>query len=90
MKRVLIANRGAEQRLAAARDLLARVKGDTHLRRAEDNPEDTLADKATREVVARGAARNRGGRILFTTCARPPGIIISPSMSATLAVSSSS
>ena len=38
---------------AAARDLLAKVKGDTHVRRAEDNPEDTLADKATREVITR-------------------------------------
>ena len=38
---------------AFARDLFARVRGDTHLRRAEEHPEDTLADKATREVITR-------------------------------------
>jgi len=29
------------------------VKGDSHLRRSEDNPEDGLADKATRELIWR-------------------------------------
>jgi hypothetical protein len=38
---------------AAARGVLARFQGDTHVRRVEDNPEDTLADKATREVIRR-------------------------------------
>ena len=38
---------------AFARDTLARVKGDSHLRRSEDNPEDGLADKATRELIWR-------------------------------------
>jgi hypothetical protein len=38
---------------ALARDTLARLKGDSHLRRAEDSPEDGLADKVTREVIWR-------------------------------------
>jgi glycosyltransferase involved in cell wall biosynthesis len=36
---------------AAASRLVARVRGDTHLRRPEDHPEDTWADKATRNVI---------------------------------------
>jgi spore maturation protein CgeB len=38
---------------AGARDALARIKGDRYLRRAEDNPEETGVDKATREVIWR-------------------------------------
>ena len=38
---------------AFARDTLARFKGDTHLRRAEENPADGLGDKLTREVIWR-------------------------------------
>jgi glycosyltransferase involved in cell wall biosynthesis len=38
---------------ARARDLAARLKHDTHLRRAEDNPEDSLGDRMTREAVWR-------------------------------------
>lgn len=38
---------------ARARDLVARVKGDSMLRRAEDNPEDGFGDRMTREVVWR-------------------------------------
>jgi hypothetical protein len=38
---------------ARARDLVARVKGDALLRRAEDNPEDGLGDRMTRELVWR-------------------------------------
>ncbi len=38
---------------AAARGLAARLKGDTLLRRAEDAPEDTVADKVTREAIWR-------------------------------------
>jgi hypothetical protein len=38
---------------ARARDLVARVKGDALLRRAEDNPEDGLSDRMTRELVWR-------------------------------------
>ena len=38
---------------AAARDAVARLKGDTHLRRAEDNPDDSAADKVVREVIWR-------------------------------------
>src|SRR3954463_5954393 len=38
---------------ARARDLVARFKGDSYLRRAEDNPEDGLGDRMTREVIWR-------------------------------------
>jgi glycosyltransferase involved in cell wall biosynthesis len=38
---------------AKARDAAARLKGDRYLRRAEQDPEDTLADRAVREVVWR-------------------------------------
>ena len=38
---------------ARARDAVARLKGDQYLRRAEDNPEDSAADKAVREVIWR-------------------------------------
>ena len=38
---------------AFARDTLARLKGDTHLRRAEESPEDGLGDRLTREVIWR-------------------------------------
>src|SRR5439155_11079454 len=38
---------------AFARDTLARLRGDTHLRRAEESPEDGLGDRLTREVIWR-------------------------------------
>src|SRR5437870_9959696 len=38
---------------ARARDLYARVKGDDYLRRAEENPEDGLGDRLTRETIWR-------------------------------------
>ena len=38
---------------ARARDTIARLKGDTHLRRAEESPEDTVGDRMTREVIRR-------------------------------------
>jgi len=38
---------------AAARDAVARLKGDRYLRRAEDSPEDTLVDRAVRETIWR-------------------------------------
>lgn len=38
---------------ARARDVVARLKGDSYLRRAEDNPEDGLGDRMTREVIWR-------------------------------------
>ena len=34
-----------------ARDLLARVKRDTHLRREEEHPDDTTAERMTRQVI---------------------------------------
>ena len=38
---------------ALARDAVARLKGDRYLRRAEDSPDDTLADRAVRETIWR-------------------------------------
>jgi spore maturation protein CgeB len=38
---------------AAGRDLVARAKGDTHLRRGEESPPDTAADRAVRETIWR-------------------------------------
>ncbi len=38
---------------AWARDLAARVKGDRHLRRVEDSPDDSLGDRLTREAIWR-------------------------------------
>ncbi len=38
---------------AFARDAVARLKGDRYLRRAEESPEDTFADKAVRETIWR-------------------------------------
>jgi hypothetical protein len=38
---------------ARARDVVARLKGDSHLRRAEDNPEDGLGERMTREAIWR-------------------------------------
>jgi glycosyltransferase involved in cell wall biosynthesis len=38
---------------AKTRDLAARLKGDKYLRRAEDSPEESLADKAVLEVIRR-------------------------------------
>jgi hypothetical protein len=38
---------------AAARGLAARLKGDTHIRRGEESPEESLADRLVREAVWR-------------------------------------
>ena len=38
---------------ARARDTVARLKGDSYLRRAEDSPDDSRVDKAVREVIWR-------------------------------------
>ena len=38
---------------ARARDAVARLKGDKYLRRAEESPEDSAADRAVREVIWR-------------------------------------
>src|SRR5438045_3975078 len=38
---------------AAARDLLARLRGDRYVRRAEDSPNDSTLDRVTREVIWR-------------------------------------
>ena len=38
---------------ARVRDTIARLKGDRYLRRAEEDPEDSRADKAVREVIWR-------------------------------------
>ena len=38
---------------AGSRDLVARAKGDTHLRRAEESPPDTTADRLVRQTIWR-------------------------------------
>jgi glycosyltransferase involved in cell wall biosynthesis len=38
---------------AASRNAVARLKGDTHLRRPEDRPGESLADRAAREAILR-------------------------------------
>ena len=38
---------------AGGRDLVARAKGDTHIRRAEEEPPDTAVDKLVRETIWR-------------------------------------
>ncbi|MEP6978665.1 MAG: glycosyltransferase, partial [Thermoleophilia bacterium] len=38
---------------AGARGLAARLKGDTHVRRGEDSPDESAVDRATREVIWR-------------------------------------
>ena len=38
---------------ATARDAVARLKGDTHLRRDEESPPETIGDRAVREVIMR-------------------------------------
>ena len=38
---------------ARARDVVARLRGDHYVRRAEDSPEDTLSDRVTREAIWR-------------------------------------
>jgi spore maturation protein CgeB len=38
---------------ARARDFVARLRGDTHLRRAEDTPPDAVADRVVREAIWR-------------------------------------
>jgi Glycosyl transferases group 1 len=38
---------------AAARGAFARLNGDTHVRRVEEDPDETLGDRATREAVKR-------------------------------------
>src|SRR6476659_9581259 len=42
---------------ARARGVVAKLKGDAYLRRAEDNPEDGLGDRMTREVIWRWVTR---------------------------------
>ena len=38
---------------AGGRDLVARIKGDTHIRRAEESPPDTTSDRLVRDVIWR-------------------------------------
>src|SRR5579862_5625728 len=61
---------------AFARDTLARLKGDTHLRRAEENPADGLGDRVTREVIWRWVTP-RWQKHLEQLCARErPDVVI--------------
>ena len=62
---------------ARARDLAARLKGDSLLRRAEENPEDGLGDRITREVIWRWVTP-RWRRHLERLCEdeRPDAVIV--------------
>ena len=48
---------------ARARDLAARMRGDTYLRRAEQSPPDTVADRLTREVIWRWVTPRWAGHL---------------------------
>jgi hypothetical protein len=62
---------------ARARDLVARVKGDTHLRRAEESPEDGLGDRMTRELIWRWVTpRWRRHLDLLVQRERPDAVIV--------------
>jgi len=62
---------------ARARDLAARLRGDSLLRRAEENPEDGLGDRVTREVIWRWVTP-RWRRHLDRLCERerPDAVIV--------------
>jgi spore maturation protein CgeB len=62
---------------ARARDVVAKVKGDSLLRRAEDNPEDGFGDRMTRELVWRWVTP-RWERHLMRVCERerPDAIVV--------------
>jgi hypothetical protein len=62
---------------ARFRDLVARVKGDTYLRRAEDNPEDGLGDRMTRELIWRWVTpRWRRHLEMLVERERPDAVIV--------------
>jgi hypothetical protein len=62
---------------ARMRDLAAKVKGDSLLRRAEDNPEDGFGDRMTRELVWRWVTP-RWRRHLVDLCERerPDAVVV--------------
>ncbi len=62
---------------ARARAAVARIRGDSHLRRAEESPEDGLSDKVTREVIWRWVTP-RWGRHLerLIERERPDAVIV--------------
>jgi len=62
---------------ARARDLVARAKGDSYLRRAEQSPEDGLGDRLTREAIWRWVTP-RWRRHLERLCGeeRPDAVVI--------------
>jgi glycosyltransferase involved in cell wall biosynthesis len=62
---------------ARARDAVARLKGDTLLRRAEENPEDGLGERMTREVIWRWVTpRWRRHLELLIESERPDAVIV--------------
>ena len=62
---------------ASVRDVAARLKGDRYLRRAEDSPDETLADKATLEVIHRWVTpRWRKHLIRLVERERPDAIVV--------------
>ena len=62
---------------ARARDVMARLKGDRYLRRAEEDPEDSFGDRMTREVVWRWVTpRWRRHLELLVERERPDAVIV--------------
>ena len=62
---------------ARARDAVARLRGDSHLRRAEENPADGLPDKMTREVIWRWVTpRWRRHLERLIECERPDAVSV--------------
>jgi hypothetical protein len=62
---------------ARMRDVVARIKGDTYLRRAEENPEDGLGDRMTRELIWRWVTpRWRRHLELLVERERPDAVIV--------------
>jgi glycosyltransferase involved in cell wall biosynthesis len=62
---------------ARLRDFSARMRGDTHVRRAEDNPEDGLGDKMTRELIWRWVTpRWRRHLELLVERERPDAVVV--------------
>jgi hypothetical protein len=62
---------------ARLRDFSARMRGDTYVRRAEDNPEDGLGDKMTRELIWRWVTpRWRRHLELLVERERPDAVVV--------------
>jgi hypothetical protein len=62
---------------ALARDVVARLKGDRYLRRAETSPEDSLTDRLTREAIWRVVTpRWRRHLVRLVELERPDAVVV--------------